>query len=319
MITTVTWQYILLQWDSTNGYRVKRRIAGPPPVVGGGTDTPMANNWVSTPAPPQIHYIPDNRDYVFVFWSLTAIDTQSMQSEFQIQPGLVANDSHIGGQWAITAKAYYYWNFGQGGGDNALLIDAFDLQAGDFIPDDFVDASPDPTGTLTTEANNGYINTTTEIAQGAPPPALTVIARDIIPGKQFAYWLYWPGIAPLFYSYDPQAPARVGAPNSHDIVIHYNDVVVAIAIYAEVSGPVRVPPREPGIYDWWWWITTRGGLVPPGPPPPWLREFEVAQTLADLANRVAPRLRSRVLEIALEQMNQVTASLKGLIEGQQER
>lgn len=310
MITTVDWQYILLNGDPTVGYRVKRRKGGSlPPAVGSGTDTPMSDNWVSAPAPPLIHYAPDNRDYVFVFWSLVAHDAQSLQSAAQIQPGTVANDSHTGGQWTITAKAYYVWNFGVGGGDNALLIDAFDVQAGDFFPDDFVDVNPDPKGTLTVEANNGYIDTTTEIAQGQPPPLITVTARDFLPAKQFGYWLYWPNISPLFYAFDPMSPPTVGTPNAHDIVVHYNDVVVAIALYDEVKQPVIVPPRE-YLYNPWWWIETHGGLVPPGPPDPWLREFGAAVMLAEVANRVSPQLRGRVLEVALEQMSLASATIK---------
>src|SRR6476660_2531332 len=132
MITNVTWQYILLTSDVT-GFRVKRRTGGPPPLVGTGIDTPMSDNWVSAPAPAQIHYVPENRDYMFAFWSLTAYDAQSLQPAAQIQTGNTANDSHSGGAWTISAKAYYVWKFGQGGGPNALLIDAFDVQAGDFI------------------------------------------------------------------------------------------------------------------------------------------------------------------------------------------
>ena len=116
MITTVTWQYILLNGDTTTGFRVKRRTGGPPPMVNSGIDTPASDNWVSAPAPPQIHYVPDGRDYIFAFWSLSAHDTQSVQTSAQIQTGNTANDSHSGGQWIISAKAYYIWNFGGGGG-----------------------------------------------------------------------------------------------------------------------------------------------------------------------------------------------------------
>ncbi len=322
MISNVNWQYIILNGDGTVGYRVKRRKGGSlPPIVASGTDTPMSDNWGSAPAPPQIHYVPDNKDYIFVFWSLSAYDTLSHQSAAQIQNGSIANDSHIGGQWTITAKAYYVWNFGVGPGDNALLIDAFDVQAGDFIPDDFVDVKPDPKGTLTTEANNGYIDTTTEIAQaqpGSPPSSLTVTARDMLPSKKFAYWLYWPNIAPLFYSADPKFPPTVGTPNLHDIVVHYNDVVVAIAMYDEVPSGLRVPARE-YIYDPWWWIEARGGLVPPPPPPPWLQEFGAAAALADVANKVSPQLRVRVLEVALEQMSIASAAIKKDIKHLQEK
>jgi hypothetical protein len=313
MITTVTWQYILLNGDPATGYRVKRRTNGPPPVVGGGTDTPMANNWVSAAAPSQIHYIPDNRDYVFVFWSLTGIDAQSMQSAFQIQTSPIANDSHVGGQWSLTAKAYYVWNFGQGGGDNALLIDAFDLQAGDFIPDDFVDCTPDPGGLFTVKSNDWYNDTTADLAPGTPPPSLTISARNIIPARQFAYWLYWPAITPLFYSNDRQFPATVGVPNPHDVVVHYNDVVVAIAIYSQDARPPRHFTTEPGIFDTWWWIKTRGGLVAPGPPPPWLQEYEVGRAIAELADAVAPHLRGRLLEVALEQIDNSAAALRRLL------
>src|SRR5882672_6811701 len=116
MITSVNWQYILLNGDSTTGYRVKRRTGGPPPVVGSGIDTPSSDNWVSASAPSKIHYVPDGKDYVFAFWSLSAHDTQSSQTSAQIQGGsTTANDSHSGGQWAISAKAYYIWNFAGGG------------------------------------------------------------------------------------------------------------------------------------------------------------------------------------------------------------
>jgi len=318
MITTVNWQYILLSGDPGGGFRVKRRKSGSPPTVGSGTDIPMSDNWVSAAAPPQIHYVPDNKDYVFVFWSLVAYDTQSLQSAAQIQVGNIANDSHVGGQWTISAKAYYVWNLGTDGGDNALLIDAFDIQAGDFIPDDFVDVNPDPNSTLTAGANNGYIDTVTSIAQGgAPPSAITVAARDVIPAKKFGYWLYWPNLSPWFFSNDPKFPATVGVPNSHDIVVHYNDVVFSIAFYNETKQSLFVPPRE-YLYDPWWWVKTRGGLVPPGPPPPWIQEFGAALALADAAISVSPRLRSRVLEVALEQLSIASDTIKHRIESLQD-
>jgi len=170
MITTVNWQYILLDGNASIGYRAKRRKTGSlPPTVKLGTDAPMSDNWVSSPAPPLIHYAPDNKDYIFAFWSLTAHDAQSLQSAAQIQSGNIANDSHIGGQWTISAKAYYVWNFGIGNGDNDLLIDAFDVQLGDLIEDDFVDVIPDANGRLTAEANNGLIDTSSEIDAAKPP------------------------------------------------------------------------------------------------------------------------------------------------------
>jgi hypothetical protein len=63
-------------------------------------------------------------------------------------------------------------------------------------------------------------------------------------------------------------------------------------------------------YDPWWWIKTLGGLVPPPPRDPWAREFGVAMALADMADRVSPRLRIKLLEVALEQTSIVSAMLK---------
>src|SRR4029077_9569083 len=152
-------------------------------------------------------------------------------------------------------------NFGQGNGDNAVLIDAFDNQLGDFIPDDFVDATPDLNGTLTADANNGYVDTATQIVQGKP---ITIASRDTLPSnKQFSYWLNIPAV---FYSSDPNAPATVGAPDKHDIVAHYNDVVVAFAFYNELGPRTIRGPIESPIYNPWWWLETRWGLVPTGPP-----------------------------------------------------
>lgn len=302
MIAAVSWQYVIMDISAATGYRAKRRLGGAPyPVPNSGIDSPMANNWISAPAPATIPY--GGRDFILAFWSLTAHDLITGESAAQIQLGNFANDSHVGGVWIVTAKAYYVWNFGHGPGDNAVLIDAFDIELGDFIPDDFVDVTPDQGGALTAAANNGYIDTTTQIPKGATE---TIKARDRLPGKKFGYWV---PIGSLLYSNDPMAPATVGMPDIHDIVAHYNDVVIAFAFYNEVEQAIG-RPQSPVLYNPWWWIETHGGLVPPGPPGPWLREFAAALALADSANRVAPELRASVLKIALRQLSVATATIR---------
>jgi hypothetical protein len=315
MITSVNWQHILLNGDSTTGYRVKKRTGGPPPVVNSGIDTPGTDNWVSSPAPAKIHYNPDGKDYIFAFWSLSAHDMQSSQTSAQIQGGgTTANDSHSGGQWVISAKAYYIWNFAGGGGtggggDTPLLIDAFDIQLGDFIGDDFVDVTPDQNGTLTADANNGFINTTADIAQGS---SLKVVARDALPAKAFGYWF---NISALQLDGDPNNPATIGMPGNHDIVVHHNDRVVAFAFYNEVKQPQFVPPYE-ATYDPWWWIKTMGGRVPPPPRDPWFAQYIAVLTLAQAAEKVSPVLRARVLEVALEQLALTANTIKQEIKSQ---
>jgi len=255
----------------------------------------MSNSWISSPAPASIPY--ENRNFIFAFWSLTASDMVTGQSEAQIQLGNVANDSHSGGMWTVSAKAYYVWDFGHGPGDNAILIDAFDIQLGDFIPDDFVDVAPDQGGALSADANNGYIDTTTQIPEGAK---ITITARNALPAKRFGYWL---SITSLLYSNDPTEPATVGTTDPHDIVAHHHDVVIAYAFYSEVKEVFRVP-QIPWYYNPFWGPETHWGLTPgpPPPPPPWWPQFAAALVLADTANKVFPQLRADVLELALRQL-----------------
>jgi hypothetical protein len=308
MIVAVNWQYIILTVGAGISNRVARRTGGPPPAVDGGTDMPNANNWVRA-APPSIHYVPDGRDYNFAFWSLNAQDMMSGQGSSQIQSNPTANESFTGGAWVITANAYYFWNFGTGGGDNAVYVDAFDVQAGAFLPDDFVDVAPDPGGALTVAGNNGYIDTTTQIAAGAAN-RITITARSALPPAGNRQFAYWQSVGSLQYAGDPAHPPTVGAPpNPRDIVVGHNDIVVAFAFYNEVRSVLQVP-REPNIYNPWWWIETHGGLTPPGPPPPWLQQYLAGLALATTARGLDPRLRAEGLELALRQMALATSALK---------
>jgi len=303
MIASVSWQYIVLNGSTTTGYRVKRRTGGPPPVLNSGIDSPMNDNWVSMPAPAKITY--SGAEYILGFWSLTSQDSTSSQRSAQIQTGTVANDSHSGGIWTVAAKAYYIPDFAGGGpgpgGDDAILIDAFDIQLGDFIPDDFVDVQPDPNGKLTLDANNGFLDTTAQITAGNP---ITIVSRDALPQKQFAYWL-----AP----FNANSSVGVGAPDRHDLVVHHNDLAYAISFYNETQQPRFVPPYE-AAYDWLWWLKTRGGLVPPvppwGPPDPWMQQILAAVSVGAAASQVAGRIRGRVLEAALEQITVAVNTLK---------
>ncbi len=295
VIKYTNWQYLVLDFSASDGYRVKRRKVAPV-VFASGTDA--KDPWSRT-APASITY--NGGVYSFAFWSLTAQDTTSTYSTAQIQQGTTANDSQSGGDWIVTANAYYIpplGGAGTGNGDGFVWIDAFDIQLGDFIPDDFVDVKPDPTGTLTIEGNNGYIDTTTEVATGHP---ITVAARDMLHLKKFAYWL------PLVV----QGSATVGLPDPHDVVANHGDVVIAFSFYNEVPAG---PPPNLVAYNWWWWAQTMWGRVPPippwGPPDPWVLQVIGALSLQGAAQSVAPHLRSKVLGIALEQLRLSVGTLE---------
>ncbi len=323
MISSVQWQWILLgagPGDGGQSHRVARRRAagGSDLVYNSGTDSPMQDSWVSSPsAPPTITQ--SGQEYVRAFWSVTAHDSMSSQGSAQIQPGTgTANDSHFGGTWTVAAKLYYIaWGGGSlpGGDDGAVLIDAFDIQAGDFFPDDFVDVTPDPGHTLTPAANDGYIDTTTQIQEGT---ALTIAARDGIPGKQFGYW--W-SIDSLLQSGNPATPATVGSPDRHDIVAHHNDVVVAFAFYNEV--PNRWIPPNVWLYNPWWWIETHGGLVPPGPTDPFRIQLEAVSQIIEATRFLSGEVRARGIELALYQLSiaetVIRQELNSLREGLQEK
>ncbi len=221
-----------------------------------------------------------------------------------IYQGANASPFFLGGQWTVTANAYFIPHFGPGsivnvGPDPFVWIDAFDIQLGDFIPDDFVDVTPDPMGTLTVEANNGYIDTATDIAAGNP---ITIAARDKLtskPNKQFVYWQQEQVIG----------SATVGfPPDKHDIIANNNDLVVAFSFYNEV------PPGPPLYFvNWnpWAYILTGFGTVPPiGPVDPFAREGAAALSLQVAAKTVAPQLQKRVLEISLEQLQLAVGTLQ---------
>jgi hypothetical protein len=72
-------------------------------------------------------------------------------------------------------------------------------------------------------------------------------------------------------------------------------------------------------YNPWWWIETLGGLVPPPPRDLWLQQFLATIGLANAAQRDSPQLRASVLEIALEQIEAASATLKQQIEGLQRK
>jgi hypothetical protein len=278
----------------------------------------MADSWVSSPSAP-LTITQGGQPYVRAFWSVTAHDGMSSQASAQIQAGTgTANDSHFGGSWTVAAKLYYIAWGGDGipgGGDGAALIDAFDVQAGDFFPDDFVDVTPDPGHTLTPAANDGLIDTTSQI-QGST--ALTIAARDGLPGKQFGYW--W-SIDSLLESANPSTPATVGSPDPHDVVVHHNDVVVAFAFYNEVETKWRIPPNY-YLYNPWWWIETHGGLVPPGPTDPFRIQLGAVAQILEATSSSSGEVRVRGIELALLQLSTAESVLRkqldSLREGLQE-
>jgi hypothetical protein len=309
MIATVNWQYLILRWPTGGVYRVKRRTDGPPPVSDGGSEMVGADAWAKT-APASMMF--NGEPYKFAFWSITASDALSPQREAHVEVGRNLNLSHAGaapggGSWVINATAYFVRDIGVGGGDHGIFIDAFDVQAGDFIADDFVVVSPDDAGhTLTASANNGYFDTTTQLSKGNP---VKVTALDVL-SHGFRRFQFWQDVPTLVISSDPNNPALVGAPDPHDLTVNVNDIVYAFAFYNEQEQSLHIP-RQYWTYDPWWWFKTHGGLTPPLPDPePWLQGYLSVIALAQTAKQVSPQLRGEVIEIAMKQVSLVGNQLK---------
>jgi hypothetical protein len=325
MIISVAWKYVILTRDASGSYRVKKRTGGAPPVYEMGIDTPSGDYWTSSSTPPSILYS-DERRYNFFFWSLIARNTADPTlNSAQVQFVPNANMTLTGGPWSMIATAYYVYDFGSGTGDNVVVVDAYDIQLGDFIPDDFVKVSPDTKGLpLTTQANQlGFIDTSKQIPQGRDKQgqdlSINIKADDILPAKQFAYWQGCQDPA-FFFANDKNSPPLIGTPpaDRHDIIAHYYDIVVAYAFYNETPPQVTVPPNL-SLYNFWWWFETHFGLVLPGPTPVWRQQLLSAAILIETARKTSPQLQASVLEVAVQQLAVISSDLKKEIKSLQKR
>jgi len=296
----VSWKYVLLTADSFSGHRVKRRmLAGNAPEVH-SDGSYVGANWNAS-APQSISVAPPGtqpKRYVFGFWSLRYLADKPTS----FVPFFGTRDfpltSEPTAMAIVEATAWYFWDFGEGPGDHGIFIDAFDVDQGDWLANDFVDVYPDPTGALTAQANDGFLSTAATIPAGQ---RLTITARDPRNGiflKQG--FLQWLEISTLTHTGDLAAgEPQVGGPvTPRDIVGHRGDIIVAIAFY---NAALDVEWRKYDIPNPWWrrWV-----LRPPDDPrtsiPPTLL---AALALVEVAAKVAPRLRGRVIELAVEQVS----------------
>jgi hypothetical protein len=125
----------------------------------------------------------DGSNVDFLFWSVTgAVGGSVIQ---QRVPATPAQDITINvGTQDVVATAWY-GRSGGNGTQTGFFIDAFDIQAGDFLNDDFVRVEPDPSSTLTTQANvDGFVSTAS---------AETIKAFSSIGPEPFAEWRVFAG------------------------------------------------------------------------------------------------------------------------------
>jgi hypothetical protein len=329
-----TWRFVILTGSAFSGHRVKRIInSGTAPTI--ITPAPSFEMSTSFPGPlikhsaaptfTQINTVTNKQDpYVFAFWSFTGFGNNSgiPISGISFTNDLNGVSFNLGGDdYIINATAWYIFDFRNGPGDNGVYLDAFDISIGDFIADDFVDVAPDLDGSLTASANNGEIDTSTKIAQGASQ--ITITARQNLPGtrnepnKIFAYWQE----NPLFTYHDPTnvSPPSV---NGAEIKVGYNEIVVANAFYLDDPNwkftPIPILRYAPILG----WVRSDAGWIrgpigsPPdtGPGPGPLEELFFASKLLEYAKSVSGETRSELLKSA-ERL--ALAAAKGIKRGAQ--
>ena len=211
----------------------------------------------------------------FAFWSVVGA---ANGASFTTNPNLdVQVDSND-----VQATAWYIE--GGGNGSPALFIDAFDVDIGDFVLDDFVNVVTD--ASLTAEANLDGIVPTIEGSED-------VRAYTSIRSVPFDQWIVIEG-------------TETAA--SEDLTGAQNTSGIAFAMYQtpQGNGHPRIPANI-GDATWvsWGVMVDGGGPTGRGPVPPWtpfLRQLAAGLALADSAGTVDASLKGEVLRLAADQV-----------------
>jgi len=222
---------------------------------------------------------------VFAFWSIAGGAN-----------GGVVDFNHLAqkvpvGSGDLTASAIYI-EVGDGvNGGPGVDIDAFDVNQGIFVDDDFVNVSPD--SSLTAEANNdGWVPSTS---------AESVIAYGSIHAVPFSEWHVFLGTEML---------------NGTTLNVAVQSSAVAFAFY---KTPTSTPPPKIGrLYAESVWVSygvmvDGGGPTSGGPVDPWgpyVMELAAGLMLAEAAKKVSPDLKSGVMAIAAKQVSLAASAIQ---------
>lgn len=222
----------------------------------------------------------------FMFWSVTgAADGSHMSTDQDLKVAVGSTDVEVTG-WYLPPGG------GPNGGGPGLIVDAFDVDIGDFSDADFVDVVSDPT--LTAGANDeGFVSTG---SANEDVRAFTDV-DGVVP---FTDWtIFWSDM-------DVSAMSR-------DLIGQHGHSAVAFAFYQTPVSPTR--PRFPlGQYEVGTWVSAgvkvdAGGPTGNGPVPPWtpfLADLEAGLVLAEAARATRGEIRAQALELAAKQISHAT-------------
>lgn len=240
-------------------------------------------------ASPQISWNDGDGEHTasFAFWSVTgAQDGAFIGSNPSLAVSVGATD--------IAATAWYLPTGGGGGGEPGIFIDAFDVNAGMFVDDDFVSVTPD--AGLTAAANNDGFVPTTALEH--------IIAYNSIHAVPFDKWMVVAGTETV-----ANTDLTAGAESS----------AVAFAFY--FSPTITIKP--PTVYQAGTWVSfgvtvDGGGPTGAGPVPPWnplLRQIAAGFAFAEAGGLLHPELQRAALEIAAKQITMTADEIARRMQG----
>jgi hypothetical protein len=213
----------------------------------------------------------------FAFWSITGAANGAFISTAQSLDANVGNSD-------VIVTAWYIPGGGGPGTGTGIYIDAFDVNAGSFVDDDFVSVSPD--AALTAAANNdGWVPTAS---------AENINAFASLPEGPFTSWNLFVGSENVSNE-QLQAARQTNA--------------MAFAFYQSsgVGSPIRFQGQVPADSTWvsYGVMVDGGGPTGRGPVDPWgpyLKDLAAGLALAQTAKLVQTELRSQVLALASKQI-----------------
>lgn len=191
----------------------------PIPGYPGVIETPTTGSqWNTLQSPP----LPG---YVFAFTNLSGC-TNGPQTTFSAGTSLSGD---VGNDDIVELHVYVPAGGVNGPGSSAAVIDAFDATTGSLVDNDFVKVSPDPTGTLTTQANvDGWVPTDSSYTITADHPNIGPY-QALSTSATFDQWVELT---------DPNPPTSLisGA----NLTPANGETVYALAFYTD---PVAAPPK----------------------------------------------------------------------------
>jgi hypothetical protein len=251
---------------------------------------------VTVPNVPQVsthNALPSFGPYKFAFWSVVGAANGSFVA-FNTAVVITAGNNDI------VAKAWYVASAPIAPNGKYVFVDAFDIEKGSFLDDDFVtvkDANDQLNTQLTQSAN----------VSGQVPTGATylIAAAGALGSVAFDKWVCVTG--------QEQITATV-------LTALQDSTAEAIAFYKAGEPP---PPPPGGIGDFqrffaervWvsWGVTVDGGgPTSGGPVPPWgplVLDLAAGFALAEAAMKLEPRLRAEALKIAAKQVTSVADNI----------